>query len=133
MPATTVSAAAADDGVGLRPDQSWTSTTATMSSVAISICTVSSGPLRSAAACTANPPNWAANPSSHRGLRARCTSSVNLPADSSGARSACRCSSAAAAPYNPAATSEVTIIPVMPSTLEARRLRRHEAGPPIRP
>ncbi len=133
MPATTVSAAAADDGVGLRPDQSWTSTTATMSSVAISICTVSSGPLRSAAACTANPPNWAANPSSHRGLRARCTSSVSLPADCSGARSACRCSSAAAAPYNPAATSEVTIIPVMPSTLEATRLRRHEASPPIRP
>ena len=88
MPATTVSAAAEDVGFSLRPDQICTSMTATMSSAAISICTVSSGPLRNATACTANPANCAAKPSSHSGLRARCPSSASLPADSSGTRSA---------------------------------------------
>ena len=88
MPATTARAAADDVGFSFRPDQIWTSMMATMSSAAMSICTVPSGPLRNATACTANPANCAAKPSSHSGLLASCAISESLPADSSGTRSA---------------------------------------------
>ena len=53
MPATTVSAAADDVGFSFRPDQICTSMTATMSSAATSICTVSSGPLVATRRCLA--------------------------------------------------------------------------------
>ena len=98
MAATTVSAAAQEARLSGRPDQIRTMTTATTSSAAASICTVASGPDRSATACAANPPICAAIPSSHRGWRASRSSSRGRPADDSGAAAACRCSAAAPAP-----------------------------------
>ncbi len=133
MPATTVSAAAHDVRLSLRPDQARTRSTATMSSPVISICTTARGPLRNATACVAKPPNWVASPSSHSGLRASCTSSRGLPATSSGAAAAWRCSTAAPTPYKTAATSAVTIITNMTTTLKAVRIPDHGADPPIPP
>jgi hypothetical protein len=98
MAATTVSAAAHEVLLSGRPDQMRTTTTATTSSAATSICTVASGPDRSAIACAAKPPNCAANPSSHKGWRASRSSSRGRPADDCGAAAACRCSTAAPVP-----------------------------------
>ncbi len=98
MAATIVSAAAHDAGLSGRPDQIRTMTTATTSSMATSICTVASGPDRSAAACAAKPPTCAAIPSSHKGCLTSSNSSRGRPAEDSGAAAAWRCSTAAPAP-----------------------------------
>jgi hypothetical protein len=120
MAATTVSAAAQEPRLSGRPDQIRTMTTATTSSIATSICTVASAPERRAAACAAKPPICTAIPSSHKGCRANRKIRRGRPAEDSGAAAACRCSTAAPAPYRTAATSAVAIIIITYTTLGAR-------------
>ena len=74
------------------------SETLTSSEQPRTICTASSDPERSAAACMTKPPASKAAPSSHNGCRASSASNHGRRADVVGVRAACRCSIATPAP-----------------------------------
>ena len=81
-----------------RPDHTRTVATLKMSEEAVSICTIASGPERSATAWMANPLNSPTMPSSHHGRRMSSRRSDGRPADVSGAAAAWCCCSAAPVP-----------------------------------
>lgn len=80
------------------------------------ICTASSEPDPSAAACNAKPPASSAAPPSHSGCRASSANSHGLPASSVEVRAACRCSTATPAPYSTADNAARSNV-VIPLTL----------------
>ena len=98
MPAMTARTAAQAVQLNRRPDHSRTVATLNSRDEATSICTIVSGPVRSATAWAANPPSSTPIPSSHHGRRASSKSSRGRPAAWLGVAAAWRCCSAAPVP-----------------------------------
>ena len=98
MPAMTARTAAQPVQLSRRPDHSRTVATLNSRDEATSICTIVSGPVRSATAWVANPPSSTPMPSSHHGRRISSRSSRGRPAAWLGVAAAWRCCSAAPVP-----------------------------------
>ncbi len=98
MPTMMARTAAQAVQLSRRPDHSRTVATLNSRDEATSICTIVSGPVRSATAWVANPPSSTPMPSSHHGRRASSRSSRGRPAAWLGAAAAWRCCSAAPVP-----------------------------------
>ena len=98
MPAMTARTAAQAVQLSRRPDHSRTVATLNSKDEATSSCTIVSGPVRSATAWAANPPNSTPIPSSHHGRRTSSRSSRGRPAAWLGVAAAWRCCSAAPVP-----------------------------------